>query len=264
MPYVRAPFSWFGGKYYMLKHIIPLLSRAPHTVGVDVFGGSGVVSLNWPETAGRLHVYNDLNGGVVSFFRVLRDHTEDLVGRLQLTPCAREEFTDCLEPSGDPVEAARRFFVLNRQCFGGGGRARPIWGRDLKKPPQPMKFIGSVDGLGEIACRMRGWQIESLDFRRVLTDYDSSNTLFYLDPPYVAASRTGRKYSHEMTDTDHVDLVSMLPRLKGKWLLSGYDSPLYTSLSQYELLRVDMSAGGGSTRPAGLGSNRTEILWGRL
>ncbi len=53
-------------------------------------------------------------------------------------------------------------------------------------------------------------------------------TLFYLDPPYMPATRTAkREYRHEMTDEDHVDLLNRIMTLQGMVALSGYRHDLY-------------------------------------
>lgn len=56
--------------------------------------------------------YNDLDGEVVNFFRVLRDSQEELIRAIGLTPFAREELRIAAE---EPIEGltelerARRF-----------------------------------------------------------------------------------------------------------------------------------------------------------
>ena len=61
--------------------------------------------------------------------------------------------------------------------------------------------------------------------------YDTPGTLFYLDPPYVHASRgDASAYGHEMTDADHSDLAALLHGIKGRAVLSGYRCTLYDEL----------------------------------
>jgi site-specific DNA-adenine methylase len=75
-------------------------------------------------------------------------------------------------------------------------------------------------------------QIEHEDFRKILERYDWEETWFYLDPPYVPDTRVSKKmYAHEMTLDDHKDLVSLMLKGKGKYLLSGYDDPVYQPLT---------------------------------
>lgn len=63
---------------------------------------------------------------------------------------------------------------------------------------------------------------------RARADHDDADTLFYVDPPYVTATRTSSEiYRHEMADADHKELLERLAGLEGYIVLSGYDSPLY-------------------------------------
>ncbi len=74
-----SPFCYPGGKARIAPWIADLLPP-PGSYGafVDVFGGAGNMTLEIMrrcEEAGErtLFVYNDLDGDIVNFFRVIRD-----------------------------------------------------------------------------------------------------------------------------------------------------------------------------------------------
>ncbi len=67
---------------------------------------------------------------------------------------------------------------------------------------------------------MKGWNIEHLDFRNLISKYDSPTTFFYLDPPYV---RSGKNYNHSFVMNDFIDLKNILDNLKGYWLMNETD-----------------------------------------
>ena len=69
---------------------------------------------------------------LVTFFRV-RDHPDDLVRACSLTPYSLTEFTAALARSDDPLEEARRVWVLGRQAFAGDRPNPGNWGQH----PQP-------------------------------------------------------------------------------------------------------------------------------
>ena len=77
----------------------------------EPFAGSGAVLLNRPPSG--VETYNDLDGEVVNFFRVLRDDPDELQRKMALTPFSREEFAlACqVDESLTPLERARRFYV---------------------------------------------------------------------------------------------------------------------------------------------------------
>ncbi len=62
-------FAWYGGKFSHLDWLLPLLPSCHHYC--EPFAGSAAVLLNRPPSP--IETYNDLDGEVVNFFRVLRD-----------------------------------------------------------------------------------------------------------------------------------------------------------------------------------------------
>ena len=106
-------FGWYGGKFSHLDWLLPLLPRTPYYC--EPFAGSAAVLLNREPSS--VETYNDLDGEVAAFFRVLRDQGEELTKAIALTPFSREEFAlACkLDPEILPLERARRFYVRARQ-----------------------------------------------------------------------------------------------------------------------------------------------------
>lgn len=53
-------------------------------------------------------------------------------------------------------------------------------------------------------------------------------TLIYCDPPYVHSTRSRSDiYQYEMTDAQHLDLLSLLRTIPASIVISGYESSLY-------------------------------------
>lgn len=74
------------------------------------------------------------------------------------------------------------------------------------------------------------------DAAPILKNYNwTGNELVYCDPPYVLSARKGGKiYRHEMTDSQHKDLVSLLLTIPAAIILSGYRNEIYdTALSSW-------------------------------
>lgn len=70
--------------------------------------------------------------------------------------------------------------------------------------------------------RWRQVMIECVDFRRIFEIYDSSETLFFIDPPMEGKCNFSYK--------DHVELALILRTIKGKAILTCYESDLMNSL----------------------------------
>jgi len=232
---VRSPVRWFGGKGNMVKKLLPLLPQC-HTY-VECFGGGA--SLLFAKKPSPVEVYNDLDSGLVNFFRVIRDRDKfaEFHRMVSSTPYAREEFNFCRETwqdCTDDTERAYRWFVVARMSFGGDfghswAHAVTESRRDMVKVCSDWLFF--VDTLPQIHNRLMRVQIEHQDWRVVLDRYDTSETLFYLDPPYVPSTRSSGKYKHELILEDHKDLVDILLQVKGMAILSGYDHEVYAPLT---------------------------------
>lgn len=230
------PFGWYGGKFSHLRWLLPLLCES-HTY-CEPFAGSGAVLLS--RSPSPVEVYNDIDGEVCNFFRVLRDERDHLIEKIALTPFSREEYLIALDvsPSLDAIERARRFYVRARQVRTGmaqsatpGRWANCIGNSRAGMAAAVSRWLGSTDSLPEIATRLLRVQIENRTAQEVIAIYDSPNTFFYCDPPYVHDTRIdSRMYANEMSDADHRELAATLNELSGKVAFSNYDTPILETL----------------------------------
>ena len=75
--------------------------------------------------------------------------------------------------------------------------------------------------------RFREAQIECLDFSKLIPKYDTAETLFYCDPPYVG---TEGYYSGGFGEPEHRELARLLQGIEGKAMVSYYPHPLVDEL----------------------------------
>jgi DNA adenine methylase len=256
-------FGWYGGKFNHLNWLLPLLPKTTHYC--EPFAGSTAVLLN--REPSPVETYNDIDGEVVNFFRVLRDSQEELVRAIGLTPFSREELKIAVEEPIDylsELERARRFFVRARQVRTGLAQTASAgrWVHCKLTSRAGMagavsRWLGSVEGLSEIVQRLLRVQTENAPAIEVIQRFDSEETLFYCDPPYPHDSRGDRHaYGYEMTDNDHRELAEVLANLKGKVALSGYRCELLDQL--YKDWNCTESL---SKQCLSVKQPRTEILW---
>jgi DNA adenine methylase len=256
-------FGWYGGKFSHLDWLLPLLPDCLHYC--EPFGGSGAVLFN--REPSPVETYNDLDGDVTTFFRVLRNDGERLVKAIGLTPFSREEFFIACSANGREVtefERARRFFIRARQVRTGLAQTASIgrWANCKSTTRSGMsgvvsRWLGSVNMLPYVVERLLRVQIENRPALEVIRLYDDKQTLFYCDPPYPHSSRGDSKaYGNEMTDAEHKELARALHRIKGKAAVSGYRCGLMDTLYK-DFKRHDAS----SKLCHSVKKRRQEALW---
>ena len=255
---------WYGGKSYLLNRLIPLIP--PHQVYVEAFGGGAALLLSKPPSP--VEIYNDINHHLVNFFRVLKDEAkfDRLLRYLALTPYSREEHMYAVEHyadnSLDEVERAALFYVACQQSLNGvvgGAWARNKFYSRNGMAKKVSAWLGNIAGLPEIAQRLLAVQIECSDFQKVIEDYDSKDTFYYLDPPYLPETRVARSaYEYEMTVDDHIRLLKTIVQLDGKVMLSGYANELYERyLSGWTRIEFDAV----THASVGKRTDRRESVW---
>jgi len=263
-------FGWYGGKYSHLNWLLPLLPQTTHYC--EPFGGSAAVLVN--REPSLVETYNDIDGEVVNFFRVLRDQKDALIEAIGLTPFSREEFRLAVATQDgtlSDLERARRFFVRARQVRTGLAQtaSEGRWANCVLTSRAGMagavsRWLGSVEGLSEIAQRLLRVQIESDAAINVIQRYDSPDTLFYCDPPYVHESRSDTKaYAYEMTDDEHRELAAVLHKVRGMVALSGYHCDLMDELygDWTWVAAPTRKAHSTNTGADNNKQDRTEIIW---
>jgi DNA adenine methylase len=270
----RPVLRWHGGKWRLAPWIISYFP--PHRIYVEPFGGAASVLLL--KQRSHAEVYNDLDHQAVNLFRVLRNEAQArrLIEALRLTPFARQEFVDALDPTDEPIEMARRLAVRSYMGFGSNAHSSPASGRSMtgfrstgfrsnsnRSGTTPAHdWAHYPDALQSIVERLRGVVIENADALDVMKRHDGADTLHYVDPPYLPETRSPankleirhRMYRHELSREDHVRLLEFLNGLAGMVVLSGYPSPLYDDvLSRW--LRIEREAYADGARL------RHEVLW---
>ena len=238
-------FGWYGGKFSHLDFILPYLpGDAVHFC--DVYGGSAAILIN--RKPSLVETYNDLDSELVNFFETLRNHGEELIKAISLTPFSREELVKAcrFEPDLPILERARRFYVRARQTRTGLAQtsSEGRWAHCVLTSRAGMagavsRWLGAIDGLPEIVQRLLRVQIENVPALELIERYDTEDTLFYMDPPYVHESRNdSNAYGYEMTDEEHAELADMLHSIHGRAVVSGYRTALYDRLFA-DWVRID-------------------------
>lgn len=223
----RPLLRYHGGKWRLAPWIIAHFP--PHRIYVEAFGGAASVLLRKPRSYAE--IYNELDGEICNLFRMVRDRGPELQETLKLTPFAREEFLLSYKSSDDPLEQARRTIVRSLMGIGSNSVTKKSGFRSDSRRVHtiPAHDFGNYPAcLAATIGRLSGVIIENRDALTVIRQHDTKETLHYLDPPYVRATRNrGRDYRHEMCTEDYRKLADLLHGCAGMIVLSGYASDLF-------------------------------------
>ncbi|WCK73164.1 DNA adenine methylase [Agrobacterium tumefaciens] len=245
---------WHGGKWRIAPWVIDHFP--PHKVYVEPFGGAASVLLQKPRALSE--IYNDLDQDLVRMFRIIRDQSDELTRAIALTPYARDEYRGLYEPVDDELEATRRFIVRSFMGMNSKG-ALAKSGFDARINPDSftsrLRSLADLpDQVALVAGRFLHVLIENCDAKQLITRYDRDDALIYLDPPYVSETRSGKYYTHEMTDADHSALLAAIDASSAMVVISGYPSDLYDK-AMIGWHRVETKAHTDGAKA------RIEVLW---
>ena len=209
-PTPPAPFGWVGGKHLLAKTIVAMMPE--HKTYIEAF--SGAASVFWSKKPSDVEVLNDKDADLIRFYRNIGgitkcpvnklakdwDGLKDKIGHLQ--PC---EFLSQISCSfGSKRESKildkHKYSAMSRKCF--------------HDAPNFHKYLPQYQE------RLKHTKLHNEDWEPVIKRYDAPDTFFYLDPPYHG---TTRAYQHNGDQLDR--LAAVLPKLKGKWLLTYDDDP---------------------------------------
>lgn len=278
MPIVPNPLKWHGGKRYLASKIVALMPprcKNPNKPSDDdpgylhyvepFAGGLSVLLANNPE--GISEVVNDINGDLINFWGILAsDEFDGFRERIQATPfseahwegaklrCAMEKS----QRSMDRVGYAINFFIWCRQSL--AGRMTGFTGVTKTRTRRGMNnevsaWLTAIEGLPQVHERLKRVLILNRDALEVIRSQDGPRTLFYLDPPYLHETRTTTtEYGdYEMTPEQHQGLLDTLAEIKGRFILSGYNSEMYDVMAKKHRWNrtdwvIDNKASGAKTK----------------
>ena len=201
----------------------------------------------------KFEVYNDIEGELVNFFRVVKNRPAELLLELDLLPLnSREEFTSWLhfhDGGNEPtIHLADQLEIIDRttpaslteeaEKLKTSLRKRSDY-RDVRQAAaylmrvrnsysssgrsfacQPFSVRTLFTQIWEMSRRLENVIIEQQSFEVLIPHYDREDSFFYGDPPYYDSEYV---YDAEFGWDHHVLLRDTLAKCKGKWLVSQVD-----------------------------------------
>lgn len=282
MSRVSSPIKWHGGKYYLAKKIIELMPPRAKNSNKTSPAGDGWVHYCEPyfgggqvlfamDPTGISEVIGDIQENLMAFWAVLADASlfEQFVRRMAVVPVSEKLFNQCKQSqAASPLDKATELFILCRQSrqalcksFVTLSKTRTRSGMN----EQASSWLSAIGGLPDVHERLRRVVIRCVPALTLIQQEDSAHTLFYLDPPYLAETRKSKKaYAHEMSVDEHKQLLDVIAKIQGRFLLSGYRSDLYdqyATTNGWRRVDIEVDLKSSSRTVEGKKEIRTESVW---
>jgi DNA adenine methylase len=225
---VRPIAPYVGGKRALSRQLVAKIEAIDHAIYAEPFVGMGGVFFRRRQRAAK-EVINDISADIVTLFRLLQRHFQQLLDVLKWQVCSRADFERLM--AVDPatltdLERAARFLYLQRTAFGGRVASRH-YGISYTGGARfdLTKLVPMLEAVHERLC---GVDIERLPYAELIARYDRRETLFYLDPPYHGNETDYGPGVFSVIDFER--LRGVLGGIEGRFIMSINDTPMIRSL----------------------------------
>lgn len=262
--------SRMGGKYQLIDSIVPIIMQCAVDYNLteysELCGGGARMLLNIPLNVFEHRIYNEINKGICSLFKVLQNKadTAEAMTLLEKYRYSREVFEmACKELELDKVnhhlttvELAVVAYIASTQS-----RASNTTSYNPSREFEE-KYYEKISRLKDYYYILESIEMKNQDCIVLLEEYKNNQSmLIYIDPPYLPNTLSDVKtYGEDSWDVaKHELLTQQLLKVKAKVILSGYDNETYSVLedtgwAKIFLKNVHVSSGAN-------GKKKKEYVW---
>lgn len=220
--YIKSPLNYIGGKYKLLKQILPLFPSDIDTF-VDIFSGGANVGIN---VNAKKHIFNDMNSRINEMFRYFQEQDPvDLVQKIE----QRIEEWDLSKTNEEAFLAFRKqynhnpnpldlyvlsSFSYNYQFrFNNSMEFNNPFGRNRSHFSENMKnnLLNFVTKLKTLNATFTDFYFHEFDFSQL-----TSKDFVYLDPPYLITTGSyndGKRGFSDWGERQEKDMYKILKKL---------------------------------------------------
>lgn len=255
---MKPPFSYYGGKQKLAAIIQSIIPE--HILYCEPFVGGGAVF--WAKVPSELEVLNDTNRELMNFYRTVQNDFSSLEKEIRISLHSRDLHRKASVVYNNPdmfseIKRAWAVWVLANQSF--SSMLDSTFGFDKSRNTTTKKITNRRESFTEeLAIRLQNVNLESADALYIIRSRDQASSFFYCDPPYFNSDCGHYDGYSEM---DFEALLTTLSQIKGKFLLSSYDSPVlqryienFGWASKQKEMTVSVNAKSGKQKP------KTEVL----
>lgn len=230
MNYIKSPLNYTGGKYKLLKQIIPLFPENINTF-VDLFAGGCNVGIN---VEAKQIICNDIEKCVINLFKSWNTLSseealmtlKETIDKYQLSKINEEGFKQIRQDYNEGNKSWDMFYAMltnafNYQIrFNKNGDYNMPFGRNRSSfnPTLEKNFINFINKLNEKDIVFTSEDFAKFDFSKLTKD-----DLVYCDPPYLitCASYNEQDGWNETKERQLLDLLDSLNERGVKFALSN-------------------------------------------
>lgn len=216
----KSFLSWVGGKARLADKIIPLIPD--HTCYCEVFAGAAWLLFKKPES--KSEIINDINVELVTLYRVVQHHLDELVRYFRWMLVSRDEFGRLHRVEPDTltdIQRAARFYYMQKTGFSSKVNSTTFGMSTSGRPA--LNLLRMEEDLSAAHLRLARVYVENMPFAELIERYDRAHTFFYVDPPYYGCEDDYGKGLFKLED--FALLAAQLAGIKGRFIMSINDTP---------------------------------------
>lgn len=203
-----VPFGRVGGKSRIAKQIISVFPDN-YKVYVEPFFGAGGIFFRIPESKkAKLNIINDIDQDIYIVMKELQNNSEYINNNVTRTHITKEQWITLLNKN-DAVSIIEKI----RYSF---------FSRGVSYNPSKIKYNDQLikTDFTKFQNKLTNTIILNHDYKKIILDFDSQESFFYLDPPY---EHTNKSYYNDFF-VDPLEVYHILKNIKGKFILSYNNS----------------------------------------
>lgn len=218
-PILKPFFCRAGNKYVLRKLIIPLIPK--HYVYVEPFFGSGAIFFN--KKKAPINIINDLDKTTINNIKLLMKAPSDLTKYKQdLNNLDDIKLFYNMIPKNNADKLTLEKIKTSCGFFNKVIKSD----KDIYKSHNPFNVIKNIDLYKK---KLNGVHIYNKDYRKIIKEFDSLESFFFLDPPYENTNK-GFGYAEDKDTFNFNELLKTLKNIKGQFLMTINDSPYIREL----------------------------------